>query len=411
MKTLFLSSWNPYPPDVGGRARALSLLNAIADGAGGEVELVTFAESAEEAARAREHLEGRGIGCTIVAHPIEGASLLARASRRHLAVLRGIPYNAQICRHPLVERAVREKLRHGGHDLIVAETSWMGQYVEPSARGRKVLSWQNVDFDGFRKRARAERNPLRRLVHLYNHRMARRFELRLLERFDALLTVSEADRRLLLDTAPVKTAVHVLPLSVDTDACRFRLPREDGGQGLLFVGAMFYQPNIDAVTYFHAHVYGRVRRSFPEAHLTVVGKRPAPALLRLARRDASVRVTGTVGDVGPHYREAAVLVAPIRYGGGMKTKVLEAMAFGVPVVGSSSALEGIDARDGQHVFVRDSAEGFAEAVVLLLSDPARRRAMALEARRLVEEQHSQPALTGRLRGLLGAMGVARSPAS
>lgn len=400
MKALFLSSWNPYPPDVGARARALSLLKAIADGGRNRVDLVAFAESPEEAEGASAHLETLAIRSAFVAHAIESASASTRLARRLVAAIKAVPYNAQVCRHPKAARAIGDRLRQERYDAILAETSWMGQYVEPQTPGLKVLSWQNVDFEGFRRRARGERNPLLKLVHLYNHRMARRFELHLLQRFDVLLTVTEADRRLLLESGPVRPAIHVLPLSVDADAFAFQVPRDDAGADLLFVGSMFYQPNVEALTYFHREVYGAVRQRFPHARLTVVGKRPRPAVLRLAGRDPSVRVTGTVPDLAPYYREAAVFVAPIRYGGGMKTKVLEAMAFGVPVVASPSAMEGIEARDGEHALVRDSAGGFAEAINALLSDPAGRRAMAVEARRLVEERYSQRAMAQRLRSVL-----------
>lgn len=396
MKVLFLSPWNPYPPVSGAGLRVLSLLRALASREGREVHLLAFAEPGDELDPSRRHLSGFGIRASLIPHHAAKGSRVAEVPWRVAAALRGVPFNAQRCRARALTRSLHALLREHDYGLIVAETSWMGQHVASLAGVPKLLSWQNVDFEVYARRAAADSNPLVRAVRRYNYRVARRFELALVPRFDALLTVTEADRLSLLRSGGIRTPVHVVPICVDTAS----VPPSSGsprtpGQ-ILFVGAMFYEPNVDAVRYFHAEIYGRVRARVPGARLVIVGRDPVDAVRRLPQADDSVVVTGTVADVNAYYRASAVFVAPIRYGGGMKTKIVEAMAAGVPVVASSFAMEGIAARDGEEASVSDDPERFADRVVDLLQDAGARARLAAAARALVEREYSWNALAGML---------------
>jgi glycosyltransferase involved in cell wall biosynthesis len=399
IRVLFLSWWNPIPPDIGARVRVLSLLRALHD-AGHDVDLLTFTEPGGDLETARSELARLGVSATFVEHPIHARRRWSQVGVRARAAVVGRPYPAAVSQSRRMRRIVRETLQTKRPDLVIAETSWMGQYLEGVESPRKILSWQNVDFQAYERRAASERRPVLRALRGYNFRTARRFELNLVKGFDAVITVSDADRRHLLETLPEGPPVHVLPVTVDADRYKYSPPTEVRGHRLLFVGAMFYQPNVDAVHYFHREIYPLVQDKTPDVTLTVVGKDATSDIRRLADRDSSVRITGTVPQVEPYYREADLFVAPIRFGGGMKTKIIEAMAFGVPVVGSSAALEGISAVDGREAAVRDAPRPFANSVVELLESLDARQKMSLLARRLVEELYSQAALTRALAGIV-----------
>lgn len=392
MKVLFLSPWNPYPPVFGARLRVLSLLRALVAGGRREVDLLAFSEPGDDLEQSRRRLGEIGVRAHFVPHHAAKSSRSAELPARAAAVLRGVPFNAQLFRHPALSRALRALLRENRYQLLFAETSWMGQHVAGDS-APKLLSWQNVDFEVYQRRAASDGNPIVRALRLYNYRVARRFELALVPRFDALLTVTEADRRSLLAHGTPRTPVHVVPICVDTSglAEAASAARRTPGQ-LLFVGAMFYEPNVDAVRYFHDEIYGRIRARHPAARLVIVGRDPTEAVRRLAREDGSVVVTGTVDDVTRYYGESSIFVAPIRYGGGMKTKIVEAMAAELPVVATPFALEGIAARDGVEVLQADDPASFADRVLELLQDGERRERLAGAGRALVERSYSWDAL-------------------
>jgi glycosyltransferase involved in cell wall biosynthesis len=149
-----------------------------------------------------------------------------------------------------------------------------------------------------------------------------------------------------------------------------------------------------------------VRRQVPEARFYVVGSRPPESIVRLATPESGVVVTGYVQDLDPILTQAAVVVVPLHSGSGMRVKILEAFSRGIPVVSTTIGVEGIDARDGDHLLVADGAADFAAAVVRLLSNPAESAQLARAGRALVEARYDwRTALRG-----LDAVYPADSPA-
>jgi glycosyltransferase involved in cell wall biosynthesis len=149
---------------------------------------------------------------------------------------------------------------------------------------------------------------------------------------------------------------------------------------------MDYKPNVDAATWFAAEVWPRVRAEMPQAAFAIVGSSPTAEVQGLGGREGIV-VTGRVPQVQPWLAAAAVAVAPLRIARGIQNKVLEAMAMARPVVASSAALEGISATPGEHLLVADAAEDMAGAVLGLLRDPERARALGASARARVTSHY------------------------
>jgi glycosyltransferase involved in cell wall biosynthesis len=149
--------------------------------------------------------------------------------------------------------------------------------------------------------------------------------------------------------------------------------------------------------YFIAEILPELRREVPGLSLAVVGRDPAERL-RAACATAGVQVTGTVADVRPHVAEAAVYVVPLRIGGGTRLKIFEALAMGKAVVSTRVGAEGLPIVPGEHFLQADSPADFTQAVVTLLKDPDRRRALGRAGRRLVEDRYSWTQVTRQFEG-------------
>jgi glycosyltransferase involved in cell wall biosynthesis len=147
---------------------------------------------------------------------------------------------------------------------------------------------------------------------------------------------------------------------------------------VLFVGGFGHLPNVDAAVRLANRIFPRIRSLCPKAILNLVGDKPPPRVQRLAGND--VIVTGRVDDVTPYLNQAAVVVAPLRLGGGTRVKVLEALASGKAVVASPLAAEGIEATDGEHLILAGSDEELAQATARLLADPDARGSLGRSAR-------------------------------
>jgi polysaccharide biosynthesis protein PslH len=155
----------------------------------------------------------------------------------------------------------------------------------------------------------------------------------------------------------------------------------------VFTGAMDWFPNEDGILDFLDTTLPLIQREVPDVSLTIVGRNPSERL-RTGCNRPGVYVTGTVDDVRPYVDEAAVYVVPLRIGGGTRLKIFEALAMGKPVVSTTIGAEGLPMVDGEHFISADSPAEMARAVVSLLRDPARRRALGSAGRELVEQRHS-----------------------
>ncbi|MEM4202673.1 MAG: glycosyltransferase [Candidatus Methanomethylicaceae archaeon] len=213
------------------------------------------------------------------------------------------------------------------------------------------------------------------------------FQRQVLRIVDVVLSVSEEDAAFTRMCLPnPSTQVWVVPNGVDTEYFQPQSNKERQNR-IIFCGAMDIFMNIDAVVWFARNVFPKVREAVPDAEFWIVGRDPTPDVRALGAIPG-VYVTGRVEDVRPYYAKAKVAIAPFRYGGGTKLKILEAMASGVPVVATPIGCQGIKAVSGRHLFIAERGEVFTNWVITLLREGALRERVAVEARRLVEQEYS-----------------------
>ena len=151
---------------------------------------------------------------------------------------------------------------------------------------------------------------------------------------------------------------------------------------ILFVGGFNHTPNIDGIVWFVQEAWPTVKAAVPEAELTIVGNRPTPEVQALGQV-AGVTVVGYVPETDPYLDRAAVVIAPLRYGAGMKGKVTEALACGAAVVTTTISNQGFGAVSNEHLLVGDAPAEFAAQVVALLRDSSRAERLGQAGRDLV----------------------------
>jgi sugar transferase (PEP-CTERM/EpsH1 system associated) len=212
--------------------------------------------------------------------------------------------------------------------------------------------------------------------------LLRRYEAQVVRTATLTVAVSQPDSDALVQLVP-EARIVVAPNAVDTRAFQPVGTEDEDTNLLVFTGKMDFRPNVDAVCWFHDEVLHRVRAVRPDVRLAIVGRDPSASVRRLAG-NPGVTVTGEVEDVRPWIARAGVVIAPLRAGGGTRLKVLEAFAMGKAVVATPMAVEGIEAAPGEDFVVVDEPRAMASAIVALLGDAERRRALGASARRLVE---------------------------
>jgi len=248
-----------------------------------------------------------------------------------------------------------------------------------------LLFQHNVESAIWQRLATAESRPLYRDYLALQHRRMRRFEARASRAFDGVITVSPADSATFRSEFGLHNVLGDVPTGVDTAHYNPGTRNPDPDR-IAFLGSMDWMPNIDGVVHFVRESLPLIRARRPRTQLTIIGRNPPESVWKLAGEDRGIEVTGTVPDVRPFLDRAALLVVPLRAGGGTRIKIFEAAAAGLPVVSTAVGAEGLPLRDGVHLRIADTATEFAEAVVGLLGDPSGAAKMAAVARQLVEQQ-------------------------
>jgi polysaccharide biosynthesis protein PslH len=301
----------------------------------------------------------------------------ARRLRLGWALLRGKP--SWVTRWWTKEFAQRlDEIASGWRpDVAQLESHVMGQYL-PALRGLtapKVLVFQEPGARVAREGAAAQRGPARLLGRL-EARAWTRFEQEALSRADAAVAFTSGDREALEGHA-TSTPIHVIPIGIEVppvsmSALGTQNPR------VLFFGNFFHPPNVEAAQWLVDAVLPRVRERVPGVAVDLVGPDSDGRLARVQRK--GVNVVGEVTDLDHWMNTASVVALPIRTGGGMRVKTLEALAAGKAVVATSLAVAGLEVENGKHLLIADGTEAFAEAVAAVLTDPVLRTELGERAR-------------------------------
>jgi len=221
---------------------------------------------------------------------------------------------------------------------------------------------------------------------------------------DATLAVSEVDKRALVEAGADAHKISVIPIAIDSAQLE-PVKRSENSANILTIGTLFYPPNADGVRWFVNQVFPLVRQQMPEATLTIVGPRPPKDITQFAIRNSQfVTVTGYVPDLQPYLERAALIVVPVRAASGMRVRILEALARGIPVVTTTTGVEGIDAEPGEHLLIADAPEQFAAQVVRLLNDGALRQRLAFNGRRLIEDKYDWRVVLPKLEAVYESVG-------
>jgi polysaccharide biosynthesis protein PslH len=375
-RVLFLSCHLPWPPASGGRRRELELISRIADRF--EVHLLVVSKTpAEDAANVR-HLTR--FCRQVEVFPAVPAAPSAAEPGESIPVLRH--------RAPAAGARVAEILAGDGADLVHVEGFYLMQHVPEWVEVPVLLVEQNVEYDLEYQRARAERDGVTRLDWFVCGGCTRAAEIDCWVRASHLATVTEEDREMIRAQLP-GAEVSVVPDGAEhlpsgrEDRVAAPVPRPHGPLTLLLAN-FGYAPNVDAAHHLCRDILPAIAREIPDVHVWLVGNAPPDDVLALAGEH--VTVTGYVPDVLPYLDAADVVVCPLRIGGGVKLKTIEALRRGKAIVSTPVGAQGLPREVRRALVIADEPDAFARAVSELLRHRdrriARERAAATAAARL-----------------------------
>ena len=401
MNILYICHRLPYPPNKGEKIRAFHQLRYLATRH--TIHLACLVDDVEDLQHV-EALEQYCASIDMVYRPKISAKLLALR-----ALCTDQPLSVASFYSSALASKIRQRLAVEQVDRIVVFSSAMTVYVQQVSGIPKVMDFVDADSEKWRLFADYHSWMLSWVYRLEAHRLARH-EVEVARTFDHTIFVTDREAHILQEHVPDRS-ISVIPNGVDLEYFTPPKDRETVTEppALVFTGMMDYFPNVDAMDYFCREIFPCVREVVPAVQLYIVGRNPTQQIRQLSRQP-NVIVTGAVPDVRPYLARARVAVAPLRIARGVQNKILEAMAMGLPVVGTPAALQGTWATTTDGVRMAKSPRAFTHELVTLLKDHALQRQCALQARRYVQEHHQWDEHNARLEALLRETVVAQATA-
>ncbi|HKV42055.1 MAG TPA: glycosyltransferase [Blastocatellia bacterium] len=410
-RILFFTPRVGGPLNTGNRLRNYHLATALSRNA--DLTYLGFSDDGDAAARNDSAPpntdEFRGHVVTVPRRP--GYSLLQ--------IIRGaagpLPVNVLSYTTSAMRRTLSRLLDENDFDAVHVQGIHLIAYLPLIRAARSnpvaVCDWHNIESELMRRHSEYAAGVARRVYAKATARRLAELERAAFGCFDAHVFVSERDR---LQLAPVSgkpmfvvqngvEAARYSDAEIEMAHQRFSPRASSRARGdqseisnppagdtarrrVVFVGSMDYHANEDGAVFFANQVWPVLLARYPALTLTLVGRNPTTAVRKLASLPG-VELTGTIDDVRPYYREAALAVVPLRVGGGSRLKILESMACGVPVVSTTVGAEGLEVEPGENILIADTSETFNCAIGRLMSDANLWSRLSIGGRRLVHQKY------------------------
>lgn len=369
-KILFVSQHFPYPPDTDGVRRiCYNFLRYLSSRY--EITLLSYATPEDQVASA-----GLEYWCSRI---VTVASPRLTVLRKFLSLFNLQPSNVSVWYTREMQAELDELLAQNRYDLVYADMLSMSRFLLGVSQPKIIAVHDALSL--LYKRRSAYRRGIPRILLRWEEIRLRRWERNVLSNIDGCCVVSDIDRDYLerLGVPQAFTAVNgvdsppsTLVITVDPDT-------------VVFSGVMDYPPNEDAALFFCREIMPLLKRRRPDAKFVIAGRNPTTRLSSCSSED--ITITGYVDNLANIVARGAVFVSPLRFGSGVKNKILEAMAMGKAVVGSSLSFEGIeDLREA--ALIADDPMVFADSVATLLAQPAYADKLGARARELVLSRYS-----------------------
>ncbi len=392
MKILFLTQVLPYPLDAGPKTRAYYVLRHLA-ACGHSITLLSFTRDTDRPENVA-HLRR-------FCHAVHTVRIRRTKVRDVWELLRSLgtrkPFLVTRDWSPEMARNIRLLVQSPEpFDVVHADQLWMAPYAL-LARDLKrftpphsiILDQHNAVFQVALRLAGAEINPLKRSLLELEAQKLKRYETRVCQEFDRVVWVTAEDRgafnqHRIRGSGPCHGSV--IPICIDPEE-KPVVTRHNHARRITFLGGLHWPPNSNGIAWFVHEIWPEVSHSVPDAVLTIIGKNSTRQLSSLSRAAGNVEVTGYVSDLMPFLEETAVFIIPLLAGGGMRVKMLDAWAWGLPVVTTPIGAEGIQVRKGNNVLLADTPMEFANAVIAVLKNPQLSSRLVRQGRQTLENHY------------------------
>ncbi len=374
MKILMLTPYLPYPLYSGGQIRTYNLLKNLSKKH--EITLFSFIRNISE----KDYVDKLKDFC------VDVKVFLKRPpwSLTSLALSAVTVYPLVVCLYlkRSLMHEIQKAIQQGKFDLIHAETFYVMPNI-PQNNIPTILVEQTIEYLVYQHYTETVRLLPQKILMDFDVLKIRFWEKKFWQKASRVVAMSHADKKVMQSMIPHLT-VDLVPNGVDTDFFSLRMMRKiNNTKKILFVGNFKWLQNREAVMILVNNIWPEIKKKIRDAKLWIVGRYPTNDILRYA--SDSIEITSDIADIRDAYNQSDILLAPIYGPGGTRYKILEAMATGIPVVTTSTGIEGLGVKHGVEAYIGDNPKDLASGTVRLLTDAKLYQYLVSNGRRLVEE--------------------------
>jgi polysaccharide biosynthesis protein PslH len=397
MRVLLLYNKAPFPLKDGGAIAVNSLANGLV-AAGVSVRLFALNPS-------RNYIAPEAVPAEMQArlqlslHPLN-TDLAPHKALYNL--LEGSPFHISRFFQSHIASALQQLLEAETFDLIQLEAPFVGMYlplIRKFSKAPVVLRAHNVEYLIWQRLAAGSTNPLKAWYLRLQARRLQAFETKLWQEVDGIAAISEIDAAFIQKHSP--KPVISLPTGLTLSNYPALLRSALNTRQLGFLGSMDWQPNQEAVRWFVQAIWPKLQAEFQDTSVTFAGKNFPRSLLQLSNKRLIMQ--GEVADATFFMQQHPIFIVPMRSGSGIRIKLLEAMALGLPIISTSLGAEGLPVEDGKHLLLADDAASFAKALHRLQKDEDFAFNLGQQGRQLIESSFNSRLLTQQLTAFYAAL--------
>jgi glycosyltransferase involved in cell wall biosynthesis len=395
MKILFITQFLPYYPDTGGKIKTWEILKILSKK--NKISLTCFVDKKENTLYEKE-LKKFCWEVKTFFQPIITKAYQSLKYKAFLSLFSLKPF--RVYKHYSSEfvRYLQDVIGNNDFDAIYFDHDVMCQYLDFIPKKGKLLIFDqhNISSQASWRNFLIENNLIGKTAYFLETIKWFFYEKKYIKCFNKIFTISETDKRKLLKWSIAKNKIQFLPIPIKS---KNLFEFDNKNKNILFVGLMSWKPNEDGFWWFYKKVYPRIKEKINNVTFTVIGDNPSKKISAQAENDSSLKILGYVKNIDHYYNQASVFVVPIRSGGGIRIKILKALAYGIPLVSTKIGAEGINILNGKEFLLADNSEDFVNSIIKLLNNPFLAKKLSKNGIKFIENNYNKQNAEKALRNL------------
>ncbi len=358
-KILFLTPTLPFPPISGGVIKSNKVVYFLSTKY--ELSVACFLKN-DDAQHKDEFLT------TVKLHDFISLELEIPRTAKNLILsnIQGIPLNL----YRNKSAAFKEKINAIIHqyDILFCDHYVMFQYIPDNYKGKIILHEHNCEYLIWKRYATIEKSLFKKLALLNQAYRIKKYEQEICKKATIILAAPNDTDELVKIGADRTKFLETYHLGDDNLLNEPALDFDKTEKALLYIGTLSWEANVDGLVWFCNEIWQSIKQQHPDIKLYIVGKNPDKRLKEIAAKDNQIILTGFIENVESYFKKARLFITPLRFGSGIKVKVVNALYRGIPCVTTSIGTEGLKVKDNEHIFIKDTSVTYAAAIDVLLTD-------------------------------------------